>query len=73
VELIAKFQARIFEKQMQIPQLAVDRIEVAHKETICELMVSTIQTGAVVLAMSDADLRQMKKEIDRVLAYRRQS
>jgi hypothetical protein len=72
-ELIAKFQARIFEKQMQIPQLAVNRIEVAHKEAICELMVSTIQTGAMVLAMSDADLRHMKNEIDRVLAHRRQS
>jgi hypothetical protein len=36
-------------------------------------MVSTIQTGAMVLAMSDADLRHMKNEIDRVLAHRRQS
>jgi hypothetical protein len=72
-ELIAKFQARIFEKQPPIPHLAVNGIEVARKEAICELMVSTIQTGAVVLAMSDTDLRQMKKEIDRVLAYRGQS
>ena len=55
---------------MQCPQLAVHRIEVARKETTCELMVSTVQTGTVVLAMSNADLRQMKKEIDRVLAYR---
>jgi hypothetical protein len=62
-ELIAKFQARIFEKQMQIPQLAVNRIEVAHKEAICELMVSTVQTGTMVLAMSDADLRQIKKKL----------
>ena len=44
-ELIAKFQARIFEKQMQIPHLAVNRIEVARKERTCELMVSTIQAG----------------------------
>jgi hypothetical protein len=72
-ELIAKFQARIFEKQPPIPHLAVNGIEVARKEAICELMVSTIQTGAVVLAMSDTDLRQMKKEIDRVLTYRGQS
>jgi hypothetical protein len=35
-ELIAKFQARIFEKQMQNPAIAVNRIEVAHKEAICE-------------------------------------
>ena len=71
-ELVAKFQAQIFElsPQMQCPQLAVHRIEVARKETTCELMVSTVQTGTVVLAMSNADLRQMKKEIDRVLAYR---
>jgi hypothetical protein len=70
-ELIAKFQAQIFEKQMHIPHLAVNRIDVARKEAICELMVFTIQTGAMVLAMSDADLQQMKKEIDRVIAYRR--
>src|SRR5262245_41144600 len=71
-ELIAKFQARIFtmSQQTQFPQLAVDRIEVAHKESICELMVSTVQTGTVVLAMSDKDLRQMKQEVERVLAYR---
>jgi hypothetical protein len=61
-ELIAKFQARIFEKQMQIPQLAVNRIEIAGKEANCELMVSTVQTGPVVLAMSDADLLHMKKD-----------
>jgi|SRR5262245_5517141 len=74
-ELIAKFQARIFRmgEQMQIPQLAVNRIEVARKESICDLMVSTVQAGTMVLAMSDADLRHMKKEIDRVLAYRRGS
>jgi hypothetical protein len=70
-ELIAKFQVRIFE--MQIPQLAVNRIEIARKEAICELMVSTIQTGAIILTMNDANLRQMKNEIDRVLAHRRQS
>jgi len=69
-ELVAKFQARIFEKQLQIPQLAVHRIDVIRKEATCELMVSTVQTGTVVLAMRDAELRQMKKEIDRVLAYR---
>jgi len=71
-ELIAKFQAQIFEMrhQMRIPKLAVNRIEAVRKEAICELMVSTVQTGTVVLAMSDADLRQMKKEIDRVLGYR---
>ena len=67
-ELVAKFQVRIFETQF--PQLAVHRIEVARKERTCELMVCTVQSGIVVLAMSNADLRQMKKEIDRVLAYR---
>ena len=61
-ELIAKFQARIF--------LAVNGIEVARKERTCELMVSTVQTGPIVLTMSDAELRHMKKEIERVLAYR---
>jgi hypothetical protein len=71
-ELIAKFQVRIFDmsQQAQFPHLAVHRIDVARKEGICELMVSTAQTGALVLAMSDADLRHMKKEVDRVLAYR---
>ena len=69
-ELIAKFQVRIFEEPPPFPQLTVDGIEIACKDAICELVISTIQTGAVVLAMSDADLRRLKKEIDRVLAYR---
>ena len=71
-ELIAKFQARIFtmSQQTQIPQLAVHRIDVIRKEATCELMVSTIQTGSVVLAMSDADLQNMRKQINHVLAFR---
>jgi len=69
-QLIAKFQAQIFEMGTQCPYLAVNRIGVAGKDATGELMVSTIQTGPVVLAMSNADLRHMKKQIDNVLAIR---
>ena len=69
-ELIAKFQVRIFEEPPPFPQLTVDGMELACKGATCELVISTIQTSAMVLAMSDAELRRLKKEIDRVLAYR---
>jgi hypothetical protein len=74
-ELIAKFQVQIFEmsEPTLVPNLAVRRIDVVRKEATCEVTVSTAQTGTIVLAMTDADLRQMKKAIDSVLAYRRDS
>lgn len=52
-------------KNIRIPELSVIRIDIAHKGSSCELMVSTTQTGTVVLLMKDDHLRKMKTEIDR--------
>lgn len=75
-ELIGAFQLAAIEtayetnRNIRIPRLDVTRIDIAHQGPACELMVSTTQTGTVVLLMKDNLLRKMKAEIDRVLSHR---
>jgi hypothetical protein len=57
-------------KNLNLPQLDVTRVDMAHQGGAAELMVSTAQMGRMVLRVSDDMLRHAQKEIDRVLQYR---
>jgi len=69
-QVAAILRAHETARNIRIPRLDVTRVDIAHQGPICELMVSTIQTGTVVLLMKDDLLRHMKAEIDRVLSHR---
>jgi hypothetical protein len=75
-QLIEAFQVdaigRAYEmnRNLRTPMLKVIRVDIAHQGPTCELMVSTTQTGVVVLLMTDDLLHKMKRDVDRVLAYR---
>jgi CBS-domain-containing membrane protein len=75
-DLIGQFQVSAIHKahesveSIRIPELSVTRIDIAHKGPSCELMVSTTQTGTVVLLMNDDQVRKMRAEVDRVLSHR---
>jgi hypothetical protein len=67
LELMGKIQIagvdRAYEmnRNMRVPQLTVNRIDIAHQGPICELMVSTTQTGTVVLLMEDDWAKSCRK------------
>jgi hypothetical protein len=75
-DMIQKFQGAALKRANQsaqnasVPTLELAGVHLAHKGPRCELMVSTIEMGAVVLIASDECLGAMKKTINEVLSFR---
>lgn len=57
-------------QNLRFPQIEVIDAGVAHKGPGAQFMVTTSQTGSVVLLMSDDVLRKAQQEIGRVVTYR---
>lgn len=75
-ELMQRLQVWAIQKSAETnenqtyPELGLKSVGLAHRPTGAELLLSTLQTGYVVLLASDEQLLHFRSEIDRVLSFR---
>ena len=54
----------------RFPELTVETVDLAHQGPETALLVSTTQTGSLVLRMSEEVQNKLRSELDRLMTYR---